>query len=66
MSDSMECRRSKEYINVRQFQKKCKKRWGLRTSEIKQRWRSLLGDPAVPKAKDEEGWLTMPALSVFE
>ena len=65
VSDTMECKRTKEYINIRQFQRKCKKRWGLTTEEIKQRWRSLLGDTAIPKSKDEEGWLTMPALAVF-
>ena len=65
VKDSVELQKTKEYINVKQWIRECKKRWGFRSEKAKAEWKELLADPKIPKAKDQMGWLTMPALHVF-
>lgn len=55
--------KSKDYVNVREFRQAARERWGYKKKDALARWKALLQDPAVPKARDSEGWLTMPALS---
>lgn len=66
MSDSVRLAKTKDYVNFREFKKKAKKKWGMSKEEIATYWKSLLSDTAVPKSKDQMGWLTMPALSKFK
>ena len=39
---------------------------GIKSEDAKNRWKDLLADPTIPRVKDQMGWLTMPALSVFQ
>ena len=66
VTDSIGLEKAKKYVNLREYIKKSKKRWGIKSEEAKNRWKDLLADPTIPKAKDQMGWLTMPALSVFQ
>lgn len=66
MTDGVSLEKHKKYVNVRQFAKKAKKRWGMKSKEAIKRWNALLQDPSVPKTKDSEGWLCMPAMDYME
>lgn len=66
VEDSVALNKAKKYVNLREYIKKCKKRWGMKSEEAKQRWKDLLADPKIPKTNDQMGWVTMPALHVFE
>ena len=66
VTDSIGLEKAKKYVNLREYIKKCKKRWGIKSDDAKNRWKDLLADPTIPRAKDQMGWLTMPALSVFQ
>ena len=63
VSDSIALQKAKDYVNIRQFVKECRKRWGMKKDVAKDEWKTLLADPKVPKSEDERGWVTMPALS---
>ena len=63
MSDSIALQKAKDYVNIRQFVKECRRRWGMDKEVAKEEWKTLLADPKVPKSEDERGWVTMPALS---
>ena len=52
-------------MNLRQWVKECKKRWGMDSKEAKAKWTEMIGNPNIPKTKDQMGWITMPALHVF-
>lgn len=54
--------KEKDYVNVREFRRAARERWGYKKSDALARWKTMLQDPSVPKARDAEGWLTMPAL----
>lgn len=66
VEDSVALNKAKKYVNLREYVKKCKKRWGIKSEEAKKRWKDLLADPKIPKTNDQMGWVTMPALHVFE
>ena len=65
MTDSIALQKAKEYVNVRQWVKECKKRWAMPSKDAKVKWQELIGDPQIPKSKDQMGWITMPAIHVF-
>ena len=66
MSDSVALQKGKNYVNVREYIKQAKKKWGMKREEAKAEWERMLSDPAIPKSKDQQNWLTMPALEKFK
>lgn len=66
MTDSIHLQKEKEYVNFREFRKLTKSKWGLSKAEAKAEWSTMLSDPSMPKATDQRGWLTMPAISQFK
>ena len=56
MSDSIALQKAKDYVNIRQFVKECRRRWGMDKEVAKEEWKTLLADPKVPKSEDEP-WL---------
>ena len=65
MQDSISMEKVKNYVNIRQWVKEAKSRWGLAKATAKQHWKEFLGDASIPKCKDQMGWLAMPALEAF-
>lgn len=65
IQDAVHLQKAKEYVNFRQFRKEAKTRWGLNKKEAGDQWRLMLGDPSVPKSRDQMNWTTMPALHIF-
>ena len=63
--DSIALQKTKEFINLRQWAKASKERWGFSKKEAKRHWQEMLGDDRVVKSKDQMNWLTMPALHIF-
>lgn len=57
--------KTKDFVNIRQWVKKAKKRWNMSKEIAKQHWKTFLGDASIPKCKDQMGWLSMPALEAF-
>lgn len=65
VTNNIALQKTKEYVNIRQWVKECKKRWGMKKAEAKIKWQDLLADDKVPKTRDQMNWVTMPALQVF-
>lgn len=65
MSNKISLEKRKEYVNLREWIRKAKKRWGMKKEEAKQKWKDFLADDRIPKAYDQMGWLALPALHVF-
>ena len=63
--DSIALRSEKQWLNAREWRRKSKKKWGLARAESNARWRSFLEDVSIPKGLDQEGWVTMPALTLL-
>lgn len=66
IEDSIKMQKARDYVNFRQYRKEAKTRWGFSKERCKAEWKTLLGDLSVPKAKDQQGCLTMPALENFQ
>ena len=66
VADSMSLAKSKEYVNLREYRKICKRRWNMSKKEAETRWQELLQDESVPKATDQMNWTTMPVIMAFQ
>lgn len=66
MSDSVTLKKGKNYLNFREFRKKAKEKWGMSKEKAKAEWQIMLADVTIPKSKDQQGWLTMPAIHQFK
>ena len=52
MQDSVGLRKTKNFVNYLEYRRECKKRWGMKKEECKERWLTLLGDKSIPRMKD--------------
>ncbi|CAK9072723.1 unnamed protein product [Durusdinium trenchii] len=66
VSDSVTLKKGKNYLNFREFRKKAKEKWGMSKEKAKAEWQIMLADVTIPKSKDQQGWLTMPAIHQFK
>ncbi|CAE7199173.1 unnamed protein product [Symbiodinium sp. KB8] len=52
VQDSVGLRKTKNFVNYLEYRRECKKRWGMKKEECKERWLTLLGDKSIPRMKD--------------
>lgn len=63
IQDTLKQSREKQFMNLREFSKKCREKWGMSYQQSKDLFQKKLKDPTVPQGKDEMGWVTISWLA---
>lgn len=64
VEDTLAMSRTRDFLNIREFSRECKKRWGMTAADAQALFKAKLRDPSIPQDTDELGWTTISWLAV--